>query len=67
VLGSVNESISAWRGRGSSADKDQLSEPPSRIEGQGQAGARMIEEDRYCIDVLTQIAANRCGASTNLN
>ena len=28
-----------------------------RIEGQVRGIARMIEEDRYCIDVLTQIAA----------
>ena len=29
----------------------------SRIEGQVRGVARMVEEDRYCIDVLTQIAA----------
>lgn len=29
----------------------------SRIEGQVRGIARMIEEDRYCIDVLTQIRA----------
>lgn len=28
-----------------------------RIEGQVRGIARMIEEDRYCIDVLTQIQA----------
>ena len=31
----------------------------SRIEGQIRGVARMVEEDRYCIDVLTQIAAVR--------
>jgi CsoR family transcriptional regulator, copper-sensing transcriptional repressor len=30
-----------------------------RIEGQVRGIARMIEEDRYCIDVLTQIRAIR--------
>ena len=30
-----------------------------RIEGQVRGVARMIEEDRYCIDVLTQIQAIR--------
>ena len=30
-----------------------------RIEGQVRGIARMIEEDRYCIDVLTQISAAR--------
>jgi DNA-binding FrmR family transcriptional regulator len=31
----------------------------NRIEGQVRGVGRMIEEDRYCIDVLTQIAAAR--------
>ncbi len=31
----------------------------SRIEGQVRGLARMLEEDRYCIDVLTQVAAVR--------
>ncbi len=31
----------------------------SRIEGQVRGLARMIEEDRYCIDVVTQISAVR--------
>lgn len=30
-----------------------------RIEGQVRGIARMIEEDRYCIDVLTQLRAAR--------
>ena len=29
----------------------------SRIEGQVRGIARMVGEDRYCIDILTQIAA----------
>jgi DNA-binding FrmR family transcriptional regulator len=31
----------------------------SRIEGQVRGVARMVEEDRYCIDVLTQLQAAR--------
>ena len=31
----------------------------SRIEGQVRGLARMVDEDRYCIDVLTQISAVR--------
>ena len=31
----------------------------SRIEGQVRGVARMVEEDRYCIDVVTQISAVR--------
>jgi DNA-binding FrmR family transcriptional regulator len=30
-----------------------------RIEGQVRGLARMVEEDRYCIDVVTQISAVR--------
>lgn len=35
----------------------------SRIEGQVGGVARMIEQDRYCIDVLTQIRAVRAALS----
>ncbi len=38
-------------------DKDALSKRLNRIEGQVRGIARMVEEDRYCIDVLTQISA----------
>lgn len=31
----------------------------SRIEGQVRGLARMLEQDRYCIDIVTQIAAVR--------
>jgi DNA-binding FrmR family transcriptional regulator len=31
----------------------------SRIEGQVRGVARMVEDDRYCIDIVTQIAAVR--------
>jgi DNA-binding FrmR family transcriptional regulator len=30
-----------------------------RIEGQVRGLARMVEEDRYCIDVVTQVSALR--------
>ena len=31
----------------------------SRIEGQVRGVARMVEEDRYCIDIITQLSAVR--------
>ena len=31
----------------------------SRIEGQVRGLSRMVEDDRYCIDIVTQIAAAR--------
>jgi CsoR family transcriptional regulator, copper-sensing transcriptional repressor len=43
--------------RGYSATKDQLLGRLRRIEGQVGGVQRMVEEDRYCIDVLTQISA----------
>ncbi|MGH3133441.1 MAG: metal-sensitive transcriptional regulator [Gaiellaceae bacterium] len=39
------------------ADKDAIVRRLHRIEGQVRGIERMIEEDRYCIDVLTQISA----------
>ena len=38
-------------------DKEKLVKRLRRIEGQVRGLERMVEEDRYCIDVLTQIAA----------
>jgi DNA-binding FrmR family transcriptional regulator len=45
--------------RGYTATKDQLQNRLARIEGQVRGISRMVEEDRYCIDVLTQINAVR--------
>ena len=42
---------------GYTASKDQLLKRLARVEGQVRGVARMVEEDRYCIDVLTQISA----------
>ena len=43
--------------RGYTATKDQLHRRLRRIEGQVRGVQRMVAEDRYCIDVLTQVAA----------
>jgi CsoR family transcriptional regulator, copper-sensing transcriptional repressor len=43
--------------RGYSATKDQLQKRLRRIEGQVRGIQNMVEDDRYCIDVLTQISA----------
>jgi CsoR family transcriptional regulator, copper-sensing transcriptional repressor len=42
---------------GYSDNKEQLLRRLRRAEGQVRGVARMVEEDRYCIDVLTQISA----------
>jgi DNA-binding FrmR family transcriptional regulator len=44
---------------GYSATKDELNTRLARIEGQVRGVQKMVEEDRYCIDVLTQISAIR--------
>jgi DNA-binding FrmR family transcriptional regulator len=43
--------------RGYSATKDQLLTRLRRIEGQVRGIQGMVDDDRYCIDVLTQVAA----------
>ncbi len=43
--------------RGYTATKDQLGRRLRRIEGQVRGIEKMVDEDRYCIDVLTQISA----------
>ena len=43
--------------RGYSATKDQLLTRLKRIEGQVRGVGGMVEDERYCIDVLTQISA----------
>lgn len=43
--------------RGYSATKDQLLTRLRRAEGQLRGVQGMVEDDRYCIDVLTQISA----------
>jgi CsoR family transcriptional regulator, copper-sensing transcriptional repressor len=42
---------------GYASDKEALVRRLHRIEGQVRGIERMVEEDRYCIDLLTQISA----------
>jgi DNA-binding FrmR family transcriptional regulator len=41
------------------ATKAEVAKRLKRVEGQVRGLARMVEEDRYCIDVVTQISAVR--------
>ena len=43
--------------RGYTDKKDDVSRRLRRIEGQVRGVQRMVDEDAYCIDVLTQISA----------
>ena len=42
---------------GYAQDKDALVKRLHRIEGQVRGIERMVEDERYCIDILTQISA----------
>ncbi len=43
--------------------KDELIQRLRRIEGQVRGVQKMIEDDRYCVDILTQLAAIRAAAN----
>ena len=54
---------------GYAVNKDKVLARLRRIEGQVRGLEKMVEEDRYCIDVLTQVAAVKAaleGVSVNL-
>lgn len=42
---------------GYTEDKDAYLQRMRRVEGQVRGIAKMIEDDKYCIDVLTQVSA----------
>ncbi|MHA7652929.1 copper-sensing transcriptional repressor RicR [Mycobacterium sp. ML4] len=42
---------------GYAANKDSYAKRLRRVEGQVRGIAKMIDEDKYCIDILTQISA----------
>lgn len=44
---------------GYAKDKQEIQTRLRRIEGQVRGIQKMVEEDRYCIDVLTQVNATR--------
>ena len=49
--------MSGTKTHGYVADKEALARRLHRIEGQVRGIEKMVEDDRYCIDVLTQISA----------
>ena len=49
--------LDATHVHGYTKDKDALIKRLHRIEGQVRGVEKMVEQDRYCIDILTQIAA----------
>ena len=53
----AQEPVHAHGAHGYAGDRDALLVRLRRIEGQVRGIARMIENDTYCIDVLTQVSA----------
>jgi CsoR family transcriptional regulator, copper-sensing transcriptional repressor len=51
----MSETVSPTRGY--TEEKDLVLKRLARIEGQVRGVARMVEDDRYCIDVLQQLSA----------
>jgi DNA-binding FrmR family transcriptional regulator len=49
--------VTATPTRGYADDKANYQRRLRRIEGQVRGIARMVEEDEYCIDILTQVSA----------
>ena len=49
--------MTAKKTPGYKASKDDILKRLARVEGQVGGVKRMVEEDRYCIDVITQISA----------
>ena len=55
--GSQSRKVTGHTAHGYAADKDAYLRRLKRIEGQVRGIARMVDEDKYCIDILTQVAA----------
>jgi CsoR family transcriptional regulator, copper-sensing transcriptional repressor len=53
----MNQTRQEQKMHGYHADKPALAKRLHRIEGQVRGIEKMVEEDRFCIDVLTQLSA----------
>src|SRR3954447_17619008 len=53
----ANDSTATHTHHGYISDKDRYLARLKRIEGQARGIHRMVEEEKYCIDILTQVSA----------
>jgi len=53
----VSETATAAHQHGYISDKDRYRARMKRIEGQARGIAKMIDDEKYCIDILTQVSA----------
>jgi len=56
-MGVCSWDVTGTKTPGYKASKEELLKRLARVQGQVGGVARMVEEERYCIDVLTQIEA----------
>jgi len=56
-MGVCSRDVTDTKTPGYKASKEELLKRLARVQGQVGGVARMVEEERYCIDVLTQISA----------
>lgn len=56
-MGSDQTHVDEHREHAYTTDTEGLLRRLSRIEGQVRGIARMVEDEKYCIDILTQISA----------
>ena len=54
---SIDDGLGHQRRTAIQPDKDALIKRLNRIEGQVRGVSKMIAEDRYCVDILNQVAA----------
>lgn len=62
VLDDVEQAASVRSSQSYSHDKTKILNRLRRIEGQVRGVQRMVEEDQYCLDVMTQLSAIIAGA-----
>jgi DNA-binding FrmR family transcriptional regulator len=58
-LTSARDAAAPVRAPRKAEDKAALTRRLNRIEGQVRGIAKMLDEDRYCVDILTQVSAVR--------
>lgn len=56
-MSETNNSVTTHEGHGYIGHKDELLKRLRRAEGQVRGVHRMVEEDQYCLDILTQVSA----------
>lgn len=61
-VGAITDAPIKRRVTADPADKAKVLGRLRRLEGQVRGVARMVEEDQYCVDILTQLSAIIAGA-----